>query len=68
MQHIPGAWQRTARGAGLLAADGSSVPTIFAEMSALAASTGALNLGQGFPTKTAPRPCSTRPGRPSPTE
>lgn len=29
--------------------------TIFAEMSALAASTGALNLGQGFPNDDAPR-------------
>jgi N-succinyldiaminopimelate aminotransferase len=54
MQQIPGAWQRTARGAGLLAPDGSSVPTIFAEMSALAAATGALNLGQGFPDQDGP--------------
>ncbi|WP_295823165.1 aminotransferase class I/II-fold pyridoxal phosphate-dependent enzyme [uncultured Microbacterium sp.] len=54
MRHIPGAWQRTARGAGLLAPDGSSVPTIFAEMSALAAATGALNLGQGFPDEDGP--------------
>lgn len=54
MQQIPGAWQRTARGAGLLSADGTSVPTIFAEMSALAASTGALNLGQGFPDEDGP--------------
>lgn len=54
MRHIPGAWQRTARGAGLLAPDGSSIPTIFAEMSALAAATGALNLGQGFPDEDGP--------------
>lgn len=54
MQQIPGAWQRTARGAGLLAPDGSAIPTIFAEMSALAASTGALNLGQGFPDEDGP--------------
>jgi len=54
MRHIPGAWQRTARGAGLLAPDGSSVPTIFAEMSALATATGALNLGQGFPDEDGP--------------
>ncbi|MDR6691204.1 N-succinyldiaminopimelate aminotransferase [Microbacterium sp. 1154] len=54
MRHIPGAWQRTARGAGLLAPDNSSVPTIFAEMSALAAATGALNLGQGFPDEDGP--------------
>ncbi|WAC68521.1 aminotransferase class I/II-fold pyridoxal phosphate-dependent enzyme [Microbacterium sp. SL75] len=54
MRHIPGAWQRTARGAGLLAPDGTSVPTIFAEMSALATATGALNLGQGFPDEDGP--------------
>ena len=56
MHQLPGAWQRTARGAGLLAPDGTSVPTIFAEMSALAASTGALNLGQGFPDEDGPEP------------
>lgn len=56
MQHISGAWQRTARGAGLLSADGTTVPTIFAEMSALAASTGAINLGQGFPDEDGPAP------------
>ena len=33
----------------LLGADGALRPTIFAEMSALAVSTGAINLGQGFP-------------------
>ncbi len=54
MREIPGAWQRTARGAGLLDADGSPAPTIFAEMSALAARTGALNLGQGFPDEDGP--------------
>lgn len=56
MHQLPGAWQRTARGAGLLAPDGTSVPTIFAEMSTLAASTGALNLGQGFPDEDGPEP------------
>lgn len=56
MHQLPGAWQRAARGAGLLAPDGSSVPTIFAEMSALAAATGALNLGQGFPDEDGPEP------------
>ena len=56
MHQLPGAWQRTARGAGLLTSDGTSVPTIFAEMSALAASTGALNLGQGFPDEDGPEP------------
>lgn len=54
MRHIPGAWARAARGAGLLAPDGSAVATIFAEMSALAAATGAINLGQGFPDEDGP--------------
>ncbi|WP_430645812.1 aminotransferase class I/II-fold pyridoxal phosphate-dependent enzyme [Agromyces sp. GXS1127] len=48
-------WQRTAAGAGLLAADGGVAPTVFAEMSALAVSTGAINLGQGFPDEDGPR-------------
>lgn len=51
---ISGSWQRTARGAGLLAPDGRIAPTIFAEMSALAAATGAINLGQGFPDEDGP--------------
>ncbi len=55
MRDIPGAWSRAARGAGLLAADGTPVPTIFAEMSALAVQTGAINLGQGFPDEDGPR-------------
>jgi len=55
MRHIPGAWSRAARGAGLLAPDGTAVATIFAEMSALAASTGAINLGQGFPDEDGPQ-------------
>lgn len=38
----------------LLADDGELRPTIFAEMSALAASTGAINLGQGFPDEDGP--------------
>ncbi|KAA9110282.1 aminotransferase class I/II-fold pyridoxal phosphate-dependent enzyme [Microbacterium rhizomatis] len=54
MQEIPGAWRRTSAGAGLLAPDGSARPTIFAEMSALAAATGAINLGQGFPDEDGP--------------
>jgi N-succinyldiaminopimelate aminotransferase len=54
MQEVSGAWRRTARGAGLLAPDGSARPTIFAEMSALAARTGAINLGQGFPDEDGP--------------
>lgn len=51
---VSGAWQRAARGAMLLGADGAIRPTIFAEMSALAASTGAINLGQGFPDEDGP--------------
>ncbi|MFF2271046.1 aminotransferase class I/II-fold pyridoxal phosphate-dependent enzyme [Agromyces sp. NPDC058136] len=47
-------WQRTASGAGLLAADGRVAATIFAEMSALANRTGAINLGQGFPDEDGP--------------
>ncbi|WP_240665765.1 aminotransferase class I/II-fold pyridoxal phosphate-dependent enzyme [Agromyces sp. LHK192] len=47
-------WQRTAAGAGLLAGDGTVRATIFAEMSALATRTGALNLGQGFPDEDGP--------------
>jgi N-succinyldiaminopimelate aminotransferase len=47
-------WQRTAAGAGLLAGDGSVRPTIFAEMSALASASGAINLGQGFPDEDGP--------------
>jgi N-succinyldiaminopimelate aminotransferase len=51
---ISGSWQRTARGAGLLSPDGSIRSTIFAEMSALATATGAINLGQGFPDEDGP--------------
>lgn len=51
---ITGAWARTARAAMLLADDGVLRPTIFAEMSALAQSTGAINLGQGFPDEDGP--------------
>ena len=54
MRLIPGAWRRTAVGAGLAGPDGSIRPTIFAEMSALAARTGAINLGQGFPDEDGP--------------
>lgn len=46
-------WYRVADAAGLT--DGDVVrPTVFAEMSALATRTGALNLGQGFPDSDAP--------------
>ena len=51
---MSGAWQRAARGAMLLGDDGRLSPTIFAEMSALAVSSGAINLGQGFPDEDGP--------------
>lgn len=54
MRDISGAWHRAAAGAGLVGSDGSIHPTIFAEMSALAARTGAINLGQGFPDEDGP--------------
>lgn len=54
MSAIPGAWRRTAAGAGLLSPDGVVAPTIFAEMSASAVRTGAINLGQGFPDEDGP--------------
>ncbi|MCU1544804.1 MAG: aminotransferase [Microbacteriaceae bacterium] len=38
----------------LLGSDGQLRPTIFAEMSALAVSTGSINLGQGFPDEDGP--------------
>jgi N-succinyldiaminopimelate aminotransferase len=51
---VPGPWQRTARGALLLDDEGRLATTIFAEMSALATATGAINLGQGFPDEDGP--------------
>jgi N-succinyldiaminopimelate aminotransferase len=47
-------WIRTAQGARLLRPDGTAAPTIFEEMTAAAARTGALNLGQGFPDTDGP--------------
>lgn len=47
-------WKRTAAAAGLVDADGAARPTIFAEMSALAAEHEAINLGQGFPDDDGP--------------
>lgn len=47
-------WMRAVRSAGLVSADGTVRPTIFAEMSALAAQHGAINLGQGFPDDDGP--------------
>jgi N-succinyldiaminopimelate aminotransferase len=51
---VAGRWQEVARQSNLLAADGTLAATIFAEMSALAARTGAVNLGQGFPDTDGP--------------
>ncbi|MEA5456575.1 aminotransferase class I/II-fold pyridoxal phosphate-dependent enzyme [Sinomonas sp. JGH33] len=47
-------WQRTAAGANLLGADGRLGVTIFEEMTGLAVSRGAINLGQGFPDEDGP--------------
>ncbi|PCN49413.1 aminotransferase [Curtobacterium sp. 'Ferrero'] len=52
---LDGPWLRAAEGAMLLGSDGVPAPTVFAEMSALAAATGAVNLGQGFPDEDGPR-------------
>ncbi|RMI12629.1 pyridoxal phosphate-dependent aminotransferase [Cellulomonas triticagri] len=49
-----GRWREAARATGLLGDDGVPRPTIFAEMSALAVRTGAVNLGQGFPDVDGP--------------
>jgi N-succinyldiaminopimelate aminotransferase len=51
---VTGSWERAARGAMLLGADDTLKTTIFAEMSALATRTGAINLGQGFPDEDGP--------------
>jgi N-succinyldiaminopimelate aminotransferase len=53
---VSGRWQQVAAASGLLDADGTVRATVFAEMSALAARTGALNLGQGFPDVDGPAP------------
>ncbi|MFD6176547.1 MULTISPECIES: pyridoxal phosphate-dependent aminotransferase [unclassified Isoptericola] len=49
-----GRWTDVARATGLLGADGAVAQTIFAEMTALAARAGAINLGQGFPDVDGP--------------
>ena len=53
-KRVPRTLLAAAAGAGLVGSDGQVRPTIFAEMSALAAETGALNLGQGFPDEDGP--------------
>lgn len=52
---VSGSWRDAAHAAGLFAPDGTLASTIFAEMSELAAQTGAINLGQGFPDEDGPR-------------
>lgn len=47
-------WERMARGGGLLTSTGELSGTVFEEMSRLAARTGAINLGQGFPDVDGP--------------
>ncbi|MFC5338151.1 aminotransferase class I/II-fold pyridoxal phosphate-dependent enzyme [Leucobacter denitrificans] len=47
-------WKDVAMATGLVAPDGTTKPTVFAEMSALANVTGAANLGQGFPDEDGP--------------
>ncbi|WP_159702281.1 aminotransferase class I/II-fold pyridoxal phosphate-dependent enzyme [Arthrobacter sp. 18067] len=47
-------WQRAAIGANLLSPEGGLGVTIFEEMTTLALSTGAINLGQGFPDEDGP--------------
>ena len=54
MTHVHGSWIRAAGAARLLGPNGDVAPTIFAEISALAESTRAINLGQGFPDDDAP--------------
>ncbi len=51
---IDGSWRDVAAATGLLGPDGRAAATIFARMSALAVSTGAINLGQGFPDSDGP--------------
>ncbi|WP_336659813.1 aminotransferase class I/II-fold pyridoxal phosphate-dependent enzyme [Leucobacter sp. USHLN153] len=47
-------WQSVAAAAGLMSPDGSTRPTIFGEMTALANATNSVNLGQGFPDADGP--------------
>ncbi len=47
-------WQSVASATGLASADGTTRPTIFAEMTALATRHRAANLGQGFPDADGP--------------
>lgn len=51
---VAGNWRNVARDCGLLGPEGDIAVTIFAHMSALAARTGSVNLGQGFPDTDGP--------------
>jgi N-succinyldiaminopimelate aminotransferase len=51
---LRGRWRDVARASNLLDAEGQVAPTVFAQMSALATATGAINLGQGFPDTDGP--------------
>lgn len=51
---VSGSWSRAAEAAMLLGNDGTLAQTIFAEMTALATATNAINLGQGFPDEDGP--------------
>lgn len=50
-----GPWLDACAGAGLVDAAGGVRPNIFAEMTAIALATGAVNLGQGFPNYRGPQ-------------
>lgn len=52
---IAAPWQRAAQGANLLSGNGGLGVTIFEEMTTLALTTGAINLGQGFPDEDGPQ-------------
>ena len=54
LEFMTARWQEVAAATGLMTPDGTSRPTIFAEMTALAVRTGAANLGQGFPDADGP--------------
>lgn len=47
-------WREMAAAAGLIGSDGAIAETIYGQMTALAAATGAVNLGQGAPGTDAP--------------
>ena len=52
--NIDGPWRRAAAGAGLVGRGGEVLTSVFSEMTALAARTGSVNLGQGAPDEDGP--------------